>query len=113
MAAKKLKKVKKTRAENTAAELKQLKSDVRLFLENLQARRTVEHSSTPAVATNPQTQQKGVATIQINEFITVVKTAKALGKTVTLDAGVDNLVLCMVDKYPAIPLSFYPIGQQE
>lgn len=86
--------------ESFKTKYERLLEAVRDYVTKVNARKYVQHSSTPAVVVRGET--KGAATIQINELITVVKTAKALGKIVTLEADDKNLVLYLQDNYPGL-----------
>lgn len=72
------------------------------YYATVQARRAVVHSSTPMQKMENNTKM-GVS-ITIAELVTVVRTANNLGKHVVLETDRDNLVIQLVDRYPALPL---------
>jgi hypothetical protein len=107
------KEVKKVRVTKVRRELDQLRTDVSSFYQELKRRRTVTHSTTPAIVKGPDS-KPSEATIKLVELVSVITTAETLGKQVMLTAG-KNLegIVCvsvnLVDKYPNTPASFWSI----
>jgi hypothetical protein len=97
--------VKKLAKKTRISKYDVLKKDVSDYAASIRLRSVVQHSSTPATATKNGI--TGKATIEVNELITVVKTARALGKVVTLDATMTDLIVNLVDPVPPTPLHFY------
>ena len=89
----------------------ELRRDIRDYYQAMGAVRRRQHSNTPAIAVKGDV--KGLATIQVNELITIVKTAKVMRQTVELDATTDSLILSLVDNPPQCPRSFYNIFAED
>ena len=107
------KEVKKVRVTKVRRELDQLRTDVSDFYQELKCRRTVVHSTTPAIVKGPDS-KPSEAIIKLVELVSVITTAETLGKQVMLTAnknleGIVCVSVNLVDKYPNTPASFWSI----
>ena len=90
---------------STKQALEDLKKEVAGYVASLRKLKNVQHSSTPAVG--DRNGQKLPATILVNELITVVKTARAIGMTVELGATTDALTVYLVEKPIPVPYNWH------
>jgi len=100
-----MKKTIKEQLSDLKESYEQLRTSARTYRETVSNRRAVVHSTTPT--SKMQGEIKGMATIQVQELVTVVKTAQALHKHVVLETSGTDLVIQLVDEYPKLPLEFY------